>query len=223
MTLKAVLERIEFAKKAANRTQDTIRLVAVSKTQSNEAIEQVYLQGQRDFAENYVEELVLKAKYFEEKKDVRWTFIGQLQSNKIQKLVAHADEIQTIASQKHARYVQRYAQEFHKKDFPVWIHVNAADEAQKYGVGVTEAEDLARFIQSECSSLKLQGIMVIPPAEFNDVSYPDKLPKVYIELGLLAKKIGLGKLSLGMSSDLSMAIRAGSDCVRIGTALFGPR
>lgn len=209
--------------KQAGRSVDSLRLIAVSKTKSVEQIRSVYAEGQREFGENYVDELLSKAEALKSLPDLHWVFIGQLQSNKIQRLVAAAHEIQTIASEKHARYVERYAQEYQKSAFPVWIHVNAEGEDQKFGVPPSAVATLAKFITSSCPHLELQGIMAIPPNTYNDKNATGSTPELYKTLVGLARRTGRGKLSLGMSSDLRLAINAGSDCVRIGTAIFGQR
>jgi pyridoxal phosphate enzyme (YggS family) len=150
-------------------------------------------------------------------------FIGQLQSNKIQKLVQHAAEIQTLASEKHARYVDRYAKEFNKLSFPVWIQVNTGAEEQKFGIDLSQVDGLAKFVVEQCPHLCLMGIMAIPSAKFSDQTCQSKPPKLYEDLVAKASRVGKGLVSLGMSSDLEIAIYAGSHCVRIGTAVFGAR
>jgi pyridoxal phosphate enzyme (YggS family) len=198
-------------------------MIAVSKTKSTQDIEKVYHEGQRDFGENYADELIQKARSLKHLKDINWVFIGPLQSNKIQRLVEVCSEIQTVSSLKHARYIQRYASELHKTAFPVWIQVNIASEAQKHGVALSELQELQTFIESQCPNLELNGIMVVPPASYSDDAYPDSAPKLYMEIASTAKSVGKGKISLGMTSDLNIAVAAGSHCVRIGTAVFGRR
>jgi pyridoxal phosphate enzyme (YggS family) len=205
------------------RDPNSIRLIAVSKTHPADAVRSIYQMGQRDFGENYVSELLTKAESLKDLSDLKWVFIGQLQTNKIQKLVTVASEIQTIAAEKHARYIERYVSEAGKESYPVWIHANAGDEEQKFGVSLEEGLSIAQFIMNSCPHLELQGLMAIPPASYNDESYGDKIPDLYQKLIATARAIGKGRLSLGMSNDLRIAIAAGSDCIRIGTAIFGKR
>jgi pyridoxal phosphate enzyme (YggS family) len=220
--LAEVTSRIHVEATAAGRDSHAIRLIAVSKMKSITDIERIYDAGQRDFGENYVDELLEKSTKLACLPEVRWVYIGQLQSNKIQRLVRQCHEIQTIASIKHARYVQRYALEEKKSRFPVWIHVNAASEDQKAGTSAAEVPGLAAFISTECPNLELQGLMAIPPNSYSDDVCND-VPQLYRDLRILANSVGLGKLSLGMSADLRLAVQAGSDCIRIGTAIFGQR
>jgi PLP dependent protein len=210
----------------------SVQIIAVSKTKPPSAVEALHREGQLDFGENYVDELVEKANALKDFPHIRWIFIGQLQSNKIKKIMSWASEIQTVASEKQARYVDRYALELGKSPFPIYIQVNAGNEEQKSGVSETEAQDLARYILHKCPHVLLKGIMVIPPAQYSDKNNavendPDNVTpsatELYGAMRDLASKIGVGKLSMGMSSDLKLAIKHGSDCIRIGTALFGPR
>lgn len=217
-----VKKMILDAARKSGRDPNSVRLLAVSKTKSPEDVRRIYDAGQRTFAENYVDELIAKAGALGDLPDIRWVFIGQLQSNKIQKLLPFVSEIQTIASEKHARYIERYASELNR-NVPVWIHVNAESEVRKFGTDPATALSIGTFIQASCPHLKLQGVMAIPPAIFTDASYQNQVPPLYLDLRNLANKIGAGKLSLGMSGDLNIAIAAGSDCVRIGTAIFGAR
>ncbi len=225
--LSAIQVRIADAAAASGRAPSKIRLIAVSKTHPSEAIQEAYTLGQKTFGENYADELAEKCSQLHQLTDLNWVFIGQLQSNKIQKIVKHADEIQSIASEKHARYVQRYADEFKKTNFPVWIVVNAAGEETKLGLPLSEVPALSDFIINNCPNLSLEGIMAIPPPEFSDNSCSSgeksSPPELYRSLRKVASNTGHGKLSLGMTGDLQIAIAAGSDCVRIGTAIFGER
>lgn len=200
------------------------RLIAVSKGQSPEKIRALYHLGQREFGENYADELALKAEALRDLQ-IKWIFIGHLQSNKIQRLVNITSEIQTISSMKHARYVARYSADLGKKNFPIFIEVNAADESAKAGVSPAATPALAKEIQTEFPGLDLRGIMTVPPDIYNDSAFPPEslLPELYLQLKTLAAKVGQGELSLGMSNDLHLALRAGSTCVRIGRALFGAR
>ncbi len=197
-------------------------MIAVSKNQTIKAITELALLGQKDFGENYLQELEGKAAELADLKDLRWIFIGQLQSNKIQKIVRIASEIQTAANEKHLQYIDRWAREVGKVPFPVFIEVNAADEASKGGAASCDLGALAALAGS-LPGISLQGLMVIPPAEVQDQVYylaGKSPPELFQKIRLLADATGMGRLSMGMSADYRTALAAGSDCVRIGRSLF---
>jgi len=219
--LKSFKDHIQTIAAAHGRNTDDIRLLAVSKGQSAQSIRNLYAQGQRAFGENYVEELLKKAAELSDLPDLLWVFIGQLQSNKIQRLLAVVSEIQTVTSLKHLRYIDRYAAELGKAQFPVWLEVNVGGESTKSGIPLDEVADLAQAAKT-FSHLCLKGIMAIPPATFSDQTHQQP-PELYQQLRRLANLVGEGQLSLGMSQDLSLAIAAGSNCLRIGRALMGER
>ena len=219
---KAV-NRIAESASRCSRDSAQIRLMAVSKFHPAEKIARLADLGQTYFGENYAQELEEKSNKLA-KLPITWSFIGQLQSNKIKKIVFHADEIQSIAKLKDAKLIERYVCEKESNQFPVFICVNAANESQKRGASMREARDLAKEIEDQCPHLLLRGIMAIPPPLSTlQISPKGGIPYLYSELRELADCVGQGKLSLGMSQDLEAAIAAGSDIVRLGTALFGER
>lgn len=217
----AVKERIFQACRAQGRAATAVRLLAVSKKQPIAKIKELFNAGQQEFAENYANELIAKAQELKEL-PISWVFIGRLQSNKIKRIVEVADEIQSAASLRHVEYIARFANELGKAPYPIYLQVNAGSEESKDGVELSEALPLAEHIRTKFPALALQGLMAIPP-RFTGEGVLSEQAELYRQLRTLASQIGAGKLSLGMSEDLEAAIAAGSDCVRIGTALFGSR
>ncbi len=209
---------LEARKKS--KDQKEVRLLAVSKKQSLEKIKALFELGQKEFAENYLQELKIKAKIL---RGPSWVFIGRLQSNKIKEVVGLCSEIQSVASFEHARRIATAAREFKKTPYPVYLLVNLGKEDSKDGVLLSDAEGFAKKLEENFPELKIQGLMSIPPRVDFSLEQEKSSKKRYAELWEKAKVIGQGKLSLGMSDDLEQAILAGSDCVRIGTALFGIR
>ena len=205
-----------------NSRKPPVRLLAVSKGQSVDKIRALYLEGQREFGENYLVELEEKADALKDLPDLRWVFIGQLQSNKIQRVVRVADEIQSVASEKHVRYISRYAAEIERQNYPIFLEVNC-DEEQKGGADQATAVALSAVISADYKNLDLRGLMSIPPEKYSDAFCQGNVPSVYSTLASLAKSIGRGELSLGMTGDREIALKAGSTCLRIGRALFGAR
>jgi pyridoxal phosphate enzyme (YggS family) len=196
-------------------------LLAVSKGQQLEKIKEVYALGQRRFGENYAQELIDKAKSLETL-DIEWVYIGHLQSNKIKKIVSVASEIQTLSELRHAELIAKAAVSFGKVPFPVYVEVNAGLEVTKTGISLRETINFTDELVQRFPELSVQGIMAIPPSTFQDETSVE-VPELYYELRRLADKVGRGKLSLGMSGDMRISINAGSDTIRIGTALFGSR
>lgn len=196
-------------------------LIAVSKTQPESAVRAVFAFGQVLFGENYAQELEDKA---ESLKDlpIQWIYIGHIQSNKIRKIVTYAQEIQTVASFDHAKQIARHAKDLNKIPYSIYLEVNAGDEQAKSGVSLDAILPLAERIRLELPELTLKGLMAIPPDSYSDQNCTE-VPRLYRDLRSLADKVGEGKLSLGMSNDLRIAIKAGSNFVRVGTAIFGRR
>lgn len=199
------------------------RLIAVTKGRTVADIRQLYDAGQREFGENYLAELSVKAQQLSDLKDLRWVFIGTLQSNKIKRLATICAEIQTVASLKHAHHLERHVVEREQElaSFPIYLTVNIGDEQQKSGIELSQVPQIVDQIEKSCPHLKLEGLMAIPPQEYND-SRCFELPALYKQLAQVAQDCGAGKLSLGMSADLRLAIMAGSSCLRVGRDLFLP-
>lgn len=223
--IAAVTSRIERAVEKYPRTMEPPKLLAVSKGQPAEKIRELYHLGIRSFGENYAQELVAKAEELKDL-DISWHFIGHLQSNKIAKIVQVCSTIQSVANIKHAETIQNYAQKFGRPPIQVFLNVNAAREANKHGCTLDDVDQLAAQITASLSHLRLAGIMAIPPAELlrgEGGAKATAIPDLYHQLRRVADRIGSKQLSLGMSGDLELAIGAGSNLVRIGTALLGPR
>lgn len=214
--LASVHARIEAASRACGRDPASVRLVAVSKFHPVAAIRAAYAAGQRDFGENYAQELVDKARDLADLPDLRFRFIGGLQRNKAKLLVDAGCAVETLASESAARALHERALS-RGVAVEVMIQVNVAGEAQKRGVSVPELPALVQVARG-CSALRLTGLMAIPPADDHAVA-----EHCYRTLARLAESHGLDQLSMGMSDDLELAIRTGSTSVRVGTAVFGPR
>jgi pyridoxal phosphate enzyme (YggS family) len=198
----------------------TPTLLVVSKGHDPDPLRALFSWGQTSFGENYAQELALKSEALKDL-PIRWVFIGHLQSNKIRKIVSVASEIQTVGSLKHAEKIARAARDFGKAPYPIWIEVNADQEEGKHGCPMSEVLSLAAALKAN-PDLHVRGLMAIPPSHYQDENTPE-VPSLYQELRRLADQVGDGQLSLGMSGDLGLSIRAGSNLVRIGTAILGPR
>ncbi len=191
-----------------------VTLVAVSKTQPVEAIREAYAAGQRDFGENYAQEWREKADALAGLADLRWHFIGALQTNKVKYLAGRVAAIHTVDRVELAREIsKRFAAK--GATARVYLEVNVGGEASKSGCAPADAPALAAAVRG-LPSVEVVGLMTIPPAEED--------PRPHFQaLRALRDRLGLAGLSMGMSSDWSIAVEEGSTCVRVGTAIFGAR
>ena len=194
----------------------TTTLVAVSKTKSNEDILKVYNLGIRDFGENYVQELTSKMDSLP--KDIKWHMIGHLQTNKVKDIVKR--NIYLIESVDSIKLVNNINKEAIKnnKVINILIEVNISNDINKTGCKLEELDNLVNESRG-LSNIKLLGLMAIAPNTNNN----DLISKSFKEMNELKKKYCMDILSIGMSSDYKLAIKEGTDIVRIGTKIFGKR
>jgi pyridoxal phosphate enzyme (YggS family) len=231
--LSRVREQIARAALAAGRVPEQVRLVAVSKTKPASAIREAYAAGQRDFGENYVQELVAKAEELGDLADLRWHVIGHLQRNKTKLALRFASVVHSVDSLRLAQDLGKRAAEqpvpeprrwFEPADprLPVLIEVNVAGEEQKDGCRPTELEGILEGI-ALAPALRLGGLMTVPP----QTEDPAAARPFFDELVRLRERHGgperLPELSMGMTHDLEHAIAAGATIVRVGSAIFGTR
>jgi pyridoxal phosphate enzyme (YggS family) len=191
-----------------------VTLVAVSKTQPAEAIRAAYAAGQRDFGENYAQEWREKADALADLADLRWHFIGGLQTNKVKYLAGRVAAIHTVDRLELAREISR---RFAAKgaQAAVYLEVNVGGEASKSGCAPADAAALAAALRA-LPAVELLGLMTIPP--------PADDPRPHFRtLRALRDRLGVPGLSMGMSADWRIAVEEGATCVRVGTAIFGSR
>ncbi len=212
-----VLQRIAEACAKHSRQPSSVALLAVSKRQTVESIQQLYAAGQRSFGENYLQEALEKIPLLPT--DICWHFIGPVQSNKTRSIAEHFDWVHTVASLRVAQRLNKQRPE-EREPLNVCIQVNLEGEASKGGVTADEAIRLADAIR-QLPRLNLRGLMTIPPASRD----PQAQYAMFARVAQLAGQLGspVDTLSMGMSADLEAAIAAGSTIVRVGTALFGAR
>jgi PLP dependent protein len=212
--LGAVRARIRAAAAAVGRDGAEVTLVAVNKAQPDERVLAALAAGQRIFGENYVQEAkarwpALRARY----PDLVLHMIGPIQTNKARDVVALFDVIETVDRPKLARVMA--AEMARQGRRPVcFVQVNTGEEPQKAGVMPADADALI----AECRRLELPvvGLMAIPPE--------DEEPSLHFALlADIAKRNGLGQLSMGMSADYEIAVQFGATHVRVGSAIFGAR
>ena len=191
-----------------------VTLVAVSKTRPAEEIREAYAAGQRDFGENYAQEWREKADALADLPELRWHFIGSLQTNKAKYLAGRVHAVHTVDREELARELsRRLAQKGALAR--VFLEVNVGGEATKGGCAPEDVPRLAEAVRA-LPALELVGLMCIPP--------PEDDPRPHFRaLRALAGRLGLRELSMGMSADWPIAVAEGATVVRIGTAIFGER
>jgi pyridoxal phosphate enzyme (YggS family) len=202
-----------------DRDPDDIKLLAVSKRHSLEAIRSALAAGQRSFGENFVAEGVEKIERLPQ--EIDWHFIGKIQSNKTRLIARHFGWVHTVDRLRIARRLSDQREQ--DAALNVLIQVNLGGGEQRAGVAPDEALDLAQEID-QLPNLALRGLMVLPPPE---PTFERQRPH-FLRLAQLASQgsdrgLPLEELSMGMSGDLNAAISAGATWVRVGTAIFGPR
>lgn len=213
------LTQIRHAISIANRPRNSVQLLAVSKTKPATDIAALYRLGQRHFAENYLQEAILKQQKLAAF-NITWHFIGPIQSNKTKPIACHFDWVHSVDRLKIAERLseQRPA---HLPPLNICLQVNISEEASKSGVNIDELATLVEAVQL-LPGLRLRGVMAIPEPE---TSYPKQRQpyrRLYQAVADLNKP-ELDSFSFGMSGDLKAAIMEGATMVRIGTALFGER
>lgn len=217
-TLSLAELRAEIDREAKGRP---VQLLAVSKGQPISAIEELYQAGQRDFGENYVQELAEKAEQLVFKcPGIRWHFIGHLQSNKVKVLVPWLGMVHSVHSADIALELsKRWGQMGRNWNLPILLEVNIDMESSKRGIDPKEVQELVERI-SEIPGLDLRGLMCIPAAVRAENGEAFRALRVLEEK---CQPFTQGELSMGMSNDFLVAVREGATWVRIGTLLFGLR
>jgi pyridoxal phosphate enzyme (YggS family) len=221
--LLAVHARIAEAARAAQRSPDSVRLLAVSKTFPPDDVRAAFAAGQRAFGENYVQESLAKIEALADlRTQIEWHFIGPLQSNKTRPVAEHFDWVHSVDRLKIAQRLSEQRPDA-LPPLNVCLQVNVSGEASKSGVAPEDAPALAREIAA-LPKLRLRGLMSIP--EPTDDRQAQREPHRKLRLlfeTMRAQGADLDTLSMGMSGDLEAAVLEGATIVRIGTSIFGKR
>lgn len=195
-----------------------VMLVAVSKTKPKEMVLEAYEAGQRDFGENYVQELV--DKHQELPKDIRWHFIGHLQSNKVKYIVPYVYLIHGVDSFSLLKEINKQALK-NNRIIDCLLQIYIAQEETKFGLSFEEATEILN--SAEFNSLKnisIKGFMGMASNTDNQ----EQVRKEFQSLKNFSNQYPtLNILSFGMSSDYPLAIEEGSTMIRVGSSIFGER
>src|SRR5579871_106667 len=215
-----VRQEIRAACDEAQRTYDDVSLIAVSKGQDIHKIKQAYDSGQRDFGESYAKEMAEKMAKASQLglNQIRWHFIGAIQSNKIN-IIKDAHVVHSVCSVRHGELLNKAA----IKNIEIFLQVNLNGDANRHGALPSDAPAIINRLKSY-SMLDVKGLMAILPLDSphsNEYWFHHmmKLKQDILAAGLLT----CDSLSMGMSDDFREAIAQGSNFLRIGTRIFGPR
>ncbi len=196
-------------------------LVAVSKTRKADEIQALYDLGQRDFGENYVQELLEKKDQLPI--DIRWHFIGHLQSNKVKQIIPFIHLIHSIDSISLLKEVEKQSQKINKQT-SILLQAHIAKEETKFGFDSNELENVFNNDATSFTHAKIKGLMGM--ASFSDdmkivETEFENLSSVYQKFKTQSGDFNI--LSMGMSADYKTALECGSNMVRVGSLLFGKR
>lgn len=200
-----------------------VTLVAVTKTHGTEEINKAIDWGVTDIGENKVQEILEKYPHV---KPVRWHLIGHLQTNKVKQIIDKVHLIHSVDSMKLADEINKRAGQV-GKTVNVLIQINSAGEESKFGIETAETEMMVKQILDECENIKICGLMCIAPFDEDPDNVREYFRVVKEQYDELAKidheNLEFKYLSMGMSHDYRVAVREGSNMVRIGSAIFGRR
>ena len=221
----------KYRQVAQQLREKNVILVAVSKTKPVEAISELYNLGQRDFGENYVQELVDKQALLP--KDIRWHFIGHLQTNKVKYIASFVYLIHGVDSYKLLKEINKQAQKA-ARVIDVLLQLHIAREETKFGLDEKELREIlgnsaneAEKGLSELKNIKIVGFMGMASLTEDEIiirqefAYLKAIFDQYVSFS--TENCQLRILSMGMSNDYNLAIEEGSNMVRIGSLLFGAR
>ncbi len=213
--LDSVIEKIEIARLSVD-SKLIVKLVAISKYTTNDKIENLYKQGQRAFGESRVQDLQIKQKELESL-PLEWHFIGRLQTNKINPLIEFEPALFHALNSLELAHELDKRLKIKNKKLKCLLQINSAKEKSKAGVMPEVAQETYHQIREQYSNIELTGLMSI-----GAYTEDEKIIQKSFET---TKKIydkcsGANTLSMGMSGDFELAIRCGSNMVRIGSMLF---
>lgn len=221
--LSEIDSQIKQACQTTGRDCENVKLICVSKTKPVEMLKAAYNAGYREFGENKVQEITLKAPEMPD--DTIFHMIGHLQKNKVKKAVQYAEIIHSVDSYELAEVINNEAGKINKVQ-KILIEINIASEESKYGVKTESVAGLIKKL-SEFENIKICGLMCVAPfteeAESNR-QYFRTMQNLLIDINSLnINNVNMDILSMGMSGDFKVAIEEGATHVRVGTAIFGER
>ena len=197
-----------------------IDLVAISKTKSSEEIIQAYDVGQRIFGENKVQEMTEKQRVLPS--DIHWHMVGHLQRNKVKYIASYVSLIHSVDSMKLIIEIDKQALR-NERIIPCLLQIKIAKETSKFGLS---QDDASKLLENSIKyrNVKIYGLMGMASLTKDELQIDNEFKKLKTFFDQLKSKFDhLKILSMGMSSDYKIAIKNGSNMIRIGSQIFGPR
>ena len=224
----------ENYKKIRKEIPGHVILVVAAKQRTKEEIEEIIDAGATDLGENYVQEAQeMHEQLGEIVKKVRWHMIGNLQTNKINKVIPIFDAIQTVDSYEKAQAIDKRVEAAGKTIMPVYMEINIGSEDSKAGIKPDEHEPFVEYMKnliqniSKLEHIRVEGLMTMGP-RFGDPEnsrpYFKRTKEIFDKIKALnIPNVSMKTLSMGMTNSYKIAVEEGSNMVRIGTAIFGER
>lgn len=214
MSYRMVSERVAAAAVRAGRDPGEVTLIVITKGRGIGQIRELYDRGIRDFGENRAQELASKVGSLPG--DIRWHFVGPLQTNKVNRVRAAAHLLHSLDR---PRLVRAWARDPSRR-IPALAQVNIGGEAQKHGAAPDQVEELVELALRE--GLEVRGLMAMAPR----VDHPEEARPYFRQLRQLSERLAgrfhrMGELSMGMTEDYEIAVEEGATMVRVGRAIFG--
>ena len=224
--LKSIRKKIKETCQSMGKSENSVTLIAVSKTFPIDKIEEAIKEGQVVFGENKIQEFTAKKEYFQNKPELKWHLIGPLQKNKAKIVAKYADLFHCLDSLKLAQRLNRLCGE-EKRVLPVLIQINSSAESSKSG---TPPQELPEFIKSlvNLENLEISGLMSIGLFHADPEESRNEFQMMKTLFDKTSKTLAQGNcdfkfLSMGMSNDFHIAIEEGANLVRVGSSIFGDR
>jgi pyridoxal phosphate enzyme (YggS family) len=222
-----MINKERYLQLAAELKSKNTLLVAVSKIKPAKVINDLYQLGQKDFGENYVQELVDKQSVLP--KDIQWHFIGHLQTNKVKYIAPFVHLIHGVDSLKLIKEINKQGEK-NNRVIKILLQMHIAEEETKFGLNETELDEIVTAVSNEANSFKnvlIAGLMGMASFSENTSQVRKEfhyLKSVFNRLSTIkASSYKMEILSMGMSGDYEIAIEEGSNLVRIGSLIFGKR
>lgn len=215
-----IRKKISYAAAKSDRNVNEISLMAVTKNVSADLVNVAISSGVKLLGENRAQELNLKYDCYQ-RDNVDIHFIGHLQRNKVKTIINKVDMIESVDSEHLACEIGKQALK-NNKIMPILLEINIGKQQTKTGFDPDEVLEATKTI-ANIPGVKIRGLMTIPPKE-NVTYYFEKIKDIYIDISQeKTDNVNMDFLSMGMSSDFEKAISFGSNIVRIGSFMFGPR